>query len=265
MTMTKLLTPYNFTNKNNASRIKYIVIHYFGGTCSAENLAKSWASRYVGASAHYAVGHGGEVFQCVEDEDVAWHCGASKYVHPYCRNSNSIGIEMAVRKKNTKSLKATDKDWYFTEETFQAAVELTVTKMIQYNVAPENVLRHKDVTGKICPNPMVYDEALWAEFRKRITEAWNTSTYRPGNGAVQEAEQKPDKEPSDIRNYLYMVQTTTDVLNIRKGPGTKYPVAGQIRERNGEKKNYRIRSEKDGWGELYSGAGWISLKYARKV
>lgn len=24
----KLLTPYNFTNKDNAGRIKYIVIHY---------------------------------------------------------------------------------------------------------------------------------------------------------------------------------------------------------------------------------------------
>ena len=26
----KLLTPYNFTNKDNAGRIKYIVIHYVG-------------------------------------------------------------------------------------------------------------------------------------------------------------------------------------------------------------------------------------------
>ena len=32
----KLLTPYNFTNKDNAGRIKYIVIHYVGALGGAE-------------------------------------------------------------------------------------------------------------------------------------------------------------------------------------------------------------------------------------
>lgn len=87
----KLLTPYNFTNKDNAGRIKYIVIHYVGALGGAEANCKYYASKYLGASAHYFVGFNGEVWQSVEDEDIAWHCGASSYKHAECRNSNSIG------------------------------------------------------------------------------------------------------------------------------------------------------------------------------
>ena len=52
----KLLTPYNFTNKDNAGRIKYIVIHYVGALGGAEANCKYYASKYLGASAHYFVG-----------------------------------------------------------------------------------------------------------------------------------------------------------------------------------------------------------------
>lgn len=102
----KLLTPYNFTNKDNAGRIKYIVIHYVGALGGAEANCKYYASKYLGASAHYFVGFNGEVWQSVEDEDIAWHCGASSYKHAECRNSNSIGIEMCVRNKGSQSAEA---------------------------------------------------------------------------------------------------------------------------------------------------------------
>ena len=166
------ITKINFTDKNSTARIKYIVIHYFGGLSTAKNLAAYWAREYAGASAHYAIGHEGEIFQSVEDDDVAWHCGTSgTYKHPTCRNSNSIGIEMAVKKKNTGTLNATDKDWYFTPETVAAAVELTRQLMKKYNVPSENVIRHYDVTGKICPNPYYYNlfESTWQAFKAAIS------------------------------------------------------------------------------------------------
>ena len=103
------ITKINFTDKNNVARIKYIVIHYFGGLSTALQLAEYWAREYAGASAHYAIGHEGEIFQIVEDDDVAWHCGAKSYKHAACRNTNSIGIEMAVKKKDS-STKLKDKD-----------------------------------------------------------------------------------------------------------------------------------------------------------
>lgn len=59
----------------------------------------------------------------------------------------------------------------------------------------------------------------------------------------------------------YIIKVDTDVLNIRAGAGTKYKVVGEIK-RNGL---YTIVAEKDGWGKLKSGAGWISLDYVKKV
>lgn len=64
----------------------------------------------------------------------------------------------------------------------------------------------------------------------------------------------------------YLVKVTTDVLNIRKGPGTNYGTNGAIRDKG----TYTIVAESDGpgaskWGKLKSGAGWISLDYAKKV
>ena len=165
----KLLTPYNFTNKDNAGRIKYIVIHYVGALGGAEANCKYYASKYLGASAHYFVGFNGEVWQSGEDEDIAWTCGASSYKHAECRNSNSIGIEMCVRNKGSQS--AESKDWYFEEATVNAAIELTKYLMQKYGVPASNVIRHHDVTGKICPNPYVYNSTkhTWDAFKKAIS------------------------------------------------------------------------------------------------
>ena len=179
MVINKKLTHYNFNDSNRgASQIKYIVIHYVGALGGAEANCKYYASQYVGASAHYFVGFNGEIWQSVEEADTAWHCGAKTYKHPSCRNSNSIGIEMCVRKKNTKSLGATDKDWYFEDATVASAIELTKSLMKKYNIPVENVIRHYDVTGKICPNPYVYNTGkhTWDEFKAALKDTSSTTT-----------------------------------------------------------------------------------------
>ena len=63
----------------------------------------------------------------------------------------------------------------------------------------------------------------------------------------------------------YLIITTCDVLNIRSGAGTGHSVVGAIREKAGKKNKYTIVEEKNGWGRLKSGAGWISLSYTKKA
>ena len=63
----------------------------------------------------------------------------------------------------------------------------------------------------------------------------------------------------------YTVQVTISDLRIRKGPGTNYAAAGYT-----GKGVFTIVGESDGvgaskWGKLKSGAGWISLDYAKKL
>lgn len=199
MKINKLLTPYNLA-RGRTSKIKYIVIHYVGATGGARANCEYYASQYVGASAHYYVGFDGEVWQSVEDHNTAWHCGTKgAYVHPECRNSNSIGIEMCVRNKGNKS--AESRDWYFEDATVKAAIELTKELMGKYGIDAGYVIRHHDVTGKICPNPYVYNHTkhTWAAFKAALnapeaaSPGWNKDSagkYRYGktNGKWAENE-----------------------------------------------------------------------------
>lgn len=63
----------------------------------------------------------------------------------------------------------------------------------------------------------------------------------------------------------YKVKVTASVLNVRKGAGTNYGIATQVKKNEvytivGEKKNGSTK-----WGKLKSGAGWIALSYTKKV
>lgn len=156
-------------NSGSIGRIKYIVIHYVGATSTAKANAEYFAAQNRNASAHYFVGHNGEIYQSVEDKDVAWHCGASSYKHKECRNANSIGIEMCCKTSGNPA--KADDNWYFTDATFDSAIELTKELMAKYHIPVENVIRHYDVTGKICPAPFVYNnqKRTWDGFKRRLT------------------------------------------------------------------------------------------------
>ena len=161
MTIQKNLTTRNFTDKNDSSRIKYIVIHYTGNDGdTAYNNTKYFKTEYRGASAHYFVDET-SIWQSVLDEDVAWHCGTTgTYYHKECRNTNSIGIELCSKKKNGK--------YYIPEETIARAVELIHYLRQLYNIPMENILRHYDVTHKNCPAPFVEEKAQWDNFLSQI-------------------------------------------------------------------------------------------------
>ena len=180
LTINQLLTPYNY-NSSTTSRIQYIVIHYCGALGDAKANCQYYASGYIAASAHYFVGYNGDIWQSVRDKDIAWSVGASSYVHKYCRNSNSLNIEMCVRKKSTSTMNATDKDWYYEDATVKTTIELTKYLMKKYNIPADHVIRHYDVTGKICPNPYVYNNTkyTWSDFKKAIQGKSDTTASTP--------------------------------------------------------------------------------------
>ena len=229
MEIKQLLTKVNYrkaTNKQN----KYIVCHYVGATGDAEANCKYFYSTYRGASAHYFVGFKGDAWQCVPDNYIAWHCGSSNgYKHPYCRNENSIGVEMCVR-KDAKG------NWYFEDATVKSTIELVKMLMRKYNIPVANVLMHYHVTGKVCPEPYVRNPQAWNSFKASLTTSTPTTSG-------------------------YLVRVTANALNVRAGAGTNYKVVTTV------KKNevYTIVDELNGWGKLKSGAGWIKLSYTERV
>lgn len=192
------------------SPISYIVIHYTANSGdTAQNNLDYFARTKTGTSAHYFVDEN-EVCQSVKDMDVAWHCGRSdgQYKHPYCRNSNSIGIEMC------NSLKAVP------EATRTRTAAFVRELMSQYGIPAQNVLRHYDVTGKRCPAPWVDNTAEWDEFKSMLEGDEMTQdqfdammeNYLARRGEMEPSEwytQKTPQHPGGIREEA-MVKGITD-------------------------------------------------------
>lgn len=145
------------------SDIRYLVIHFTANDGdSAKNNADYFAREAPGASAHFFVDER-EIWQSVQEKDIAWHCGTrGMYFHPYCRNANSLGVELCSRKRGEK--------YYFTPETVKNAQQFVRSLMKRYGIPTENVVRHYDVTHKNCPAPFVEDASAWQKFKAGLME-----------------------------------------------------------------------------------------------
>lgn len=157
------ITGFKQANSENyrvgrSAPIRYIVVHYTANKGdTAKNNADYFAREETKTSAHYFVDEK-EVWQSVKDEDTAYHCGAKTYKHPFCRNGNSIGVEMCLL----------DKSGNIRPGTIDTALSVVRQLMAAYDIPIDRVLRHYDVTGKNCPRPMVENPQLWEDFKKEL-------------------------------------------------------------------------------------------------
>lgn len=168
----------NYT-KGRKQAVQYIVVHYTANNGDrAESNGKYFQQPNRNASAHYFVDEN-DVVQSVKDSDTAWHCGAKNYKHNKCRNDNSIGVEMCSEKDGNGL-------YYINEETQKKALEVVKWLMGKYGVPLENVLRHYDITGKLCPEPFVRNQVQWQDFKEKL---------------AKQTEQK-EEETEMIYNYI---------------------------------------------------------------
>lgn len=157
MNIQKELISINYS-KGVTINPRYIVIH---DTDNRKRGANAKANRdYFAnhpdaqASAHYTVDQD-NIIQVLEDTWRGWHCG--DVYNPTVNNSNSIGIELCVNVDND-----------FTK-TLANGIELVKYLMAKHNIPESNVIRHKDVTGKICPRYMIQDRPdLWVYLKNSI-------------------------------------------------------------------------------------------------
>ena len=154
----KKLTIVNRTIATNR-RKEWIVVHYVGSVSTAKNNVIYFFDKDRKSSAHYFVDEK-EIWQCVDDSNIAWHVGGAKEYFNDCRNQNSIGVEMCCKKNEAGEL-------YIDEQTIKNTIELIRYLMEKYGIDSEHVVRHYDVTRKLCPAPLV-DENLWLDFKKKL-------------------------------------------------------------------------------------------------
>ena len=135
-------------------KISGVVIHYVGnpGTTAQANrnyfasLATGEEDTY--ASSHFIVGLEGEVLQCVPLTEIAYASNG--------RNGDTVSIEVCHP----------DETGEFAPVTYGRCVELTAWLCRQFRLDPEeDVIRHYDVTGKVCPRYYVENPEAWDAFR----------------------------------------------------------------------------------------------------
>lgn len=166
--LTKLANKKNYGGKRKTNDIKFVVIHYTAndGDSASGNASYFANNSNLNASAHIFVDDI-TAARSVPDDYVAWSVGGSRYpntkgakFYGTCTNSNSLSIELCDTRR--------DGVYNFTEATLQNAAEVVADWMIKYNISFDHLIRHYDVTGKICPAPMVNDEKQWEDFKLRV-------------------------------------------------------------------------------------------------
>lgn len=187
-------------DKRGRNQVEYIVIHYLG-VPNADN-PNLYGGGYGG---HYNIQMDGQIFCAADPEkDVVWHCGGKiqgeegHLFYGLCTNYNSVGIENSARHTDAsvKSASIDSDQWYFTEETQESLIFLVSFLMDKFNIPLNHVIRHFDVTGKICPNPYVKNNNLktswtWEQFKNNLVQYRKDKTI-----TIPVPQEKPKK------NYL---------------------------------------------------------------
>ena len=154
--------------KRPLSAIRAIVFHYTantGSSASALGNARYFANGSEGraASAHYCVDEKNIVYECVPLDTVAWSVGdgrSGKYGN-VVNNYNSVSIEMV---SHTDASGA----YYIPKETQENAARL-YQMLLKKLPGVQYTVRHYDVSGKLCPLPMIAEDR-WDEFKRLLRE-----------------------------------------------------------------------------------------------
>lgn len=94
-------------------------------------------------------------------------------------------------------------------------------------------------------------------------DLWGGVTYNNATGFINLRYVKPYVEPTTgtSKAVNYRVRITADSLNVRKEPNASAKITTTVKKGN----VFTIVEEKNGWGKLKSGAGWINLSYTTKL
>lgn len=177
--------PLHVTKSKNR-KPKYLVIHYTAGKSSKPGNAESLYDVFVSktASADFAVDDKYMVqFNPDIDNYYCWAVGGAKKkgtsgasLYRKANNKNTIHIEICSNLKfGSNESVANHSGWSFSDASLENAAKLAKIIMKKYDIPIENVIRHYDVTGKLCPGIIGWnDEGKYSRSGKK-TKGKNTS------------------------------------------------------------------------------------------
>ena len=167
--------------------IKFIVVHYTAGTTSrpgtAANVASFFSRPTTKASADFIVDDAAVVqYNPDISNRYTWAVGGNRLknskggtMNGICTNANSISVEMCSTNRTDEVTAANSSEWTFTNQVLERTVELVRYLMGQHHIGADHVIRHYDVTGKLCPGVIGWNadsgsENVWELFKRRLME-----------------------------------------------------------------------------------------------
>jgi N-acetylmuramoyl-L-alanine amidase CwlA len=152
------LTPNPYSRpQKRLRRINGIVVHYTANPgASAENNRNYFeglkTSRETSVSSHFVIGLNGEIIQCIPLTEISY---ASNQ-----RNKDTVSIECCHPDASGK----------FNKKTYDSLVSLTAALCKEFKLNDKDIIRHYDVTGKLCPLYFVKHEDAWYKFKSDVKE-----------------------------------------------------------------------------------------------
>ena len=178
----QLLTPNPYSRPQQAlDTVNTLVIHYVGNAGSSamdnrnyfESLKDSQARS---ASSHFVIGLDGEIVQCIPLSEMAY---ATKN-----RNPDTISIECCHP----------GEDGQFNEYTYWSLVELSAWLCLKFHLDPQGILRHYDVTQKLCPLYYVEHPDEWQKLKDTIEVRLSELKAEEAEAAATVTEPTPSAE-----------------------------------------------------------------------
>ena len=152
----ELLTPNEYSRPGIATnKIIGIVVHYTANPGATAMNNRDYFeglkdSHITKASSNFVVGLEGEIVQCVPTWEIAYASNS--------RNIDTVSIECCHP----------DETGIFNKKTYQSMVDLCAWLCLKFDLDENDVIRHYDVTGKICPKYFVENEDAWRKFKSDI-------------------------------------------------------------------------------------------------
>ncbi len=168
----QLLTMNEYSRPGTAiDKITGIVVHYTAnpGTSAQQNrdyFEGLKDSHDTKVSSHFIIGMEGELIQCIPCNEISYASND--------RNHDTISIECCIPDDTGK----------FTSETYDTLIHLTAWLLGRYDLDTDAVIRHYDVTGKICPKYYVENEDAWLQMKADIKK------YIKDYGVIEEKSTK---------------------------------------------------------------------------
>lgn len=153
------VNPYSRVGDKRSST-KYIVVHYTANPGTGADNNWSYfnglaVSKQTSVSSNFIIGLDGKIIQCMPLDEVAYANAPLNY--------DSISIECCHPDSTGK----------FTQATYDSLVKLVSWLCHKYGLDEGDVIRHYDVTGKMCPLYWAGDKGSdaynrWMNFKKDI-------------------------------------------------------------------------------------------------